>query len=159
MPTRATTPRPISPVTRSPTSTRARVTRCTTARTSVLDLDQGLRRAALFFEAQRDAVAQLAARVQPRVEQVPFLDVTERLEHRLLDAGVLALEVEDQALDALPLQAQIAARRTAAADDRQGAFLGVEPRLVLADVGQRTNDDVLAVVGDQLCRHRLQRAG
>ena len=38
-------------------------------------------------------------------------------------------------------------------------FLGVQPRLVLADVDERTNDDVLAVVGDEPRRHRLERAG
>src|SRR5689334_3500352 len=109
MPSRTSRPRPISPTTTpaaggveaSPTRTRAPVTRWTTARTSVLDLNQ---RRAFVFEPQRDAVAQLAARVQARVEEVARHDVAERLEHRLLDAGMLALEVEDQALDALPLQ-------------------------------------------------------
>ena len=69
------------------------------------------------------------------------------------------LEIDDQPLDALALQAQVAAGRAAAADDRQPDFLAVQPRLVLADVHERPNDDVLAVVGHQPRRHRLERAG
>ena len=61
-------------------------------------------RSGLVFEAKRYAVAELAARIQPRIEQMPRHHITKRLEHRLLDAGVLLLEVEDQALDALALQ-------------------------------------------------------
>ena len=40
-----------------------------------------------------------------------------------LTPGVLALQIEDEPLDALALQAEIAAGRTAAADDRQADFL------------------------------------
>ena len=76
-----------------------------------------------------------------------------------LTPGVLDLEIHDQALDALALQAQVAAGRTAAPDDRQLDFLAVQPRLVLADVRERPNDDVLAVVGDEPRRHGLERAG
>ena len=72
---------------------------------------------------------------------------------------MFAFELDDQALDALALQAQIATRRAAAADDRQLALLAVLPRLVLAHVDERTDDDVLAVVGDEPRRHRLQRPG
>jgi hypothetical protein len=39
--------------------------------------------------------------------------------HRALDVGMLDFELGDEALDALPLEAEIAASRTAAADDRQ----------------------------------------
>ena len=46
---------------------------------------------------------------------------------------MLALEIHQQPLDALPLQAEVAARRTAAADDRQLGFLRVLPGFVLAD--------------------------
>ena len=38
-------------------------------------------------------------------------------------------------------------------------FLAVQPRLVLADVDQRPDHHMRAVVGDQLGRHRLERAG
>ena len=38
-------------------------------------------------------------------------------------------------------------------------FLRVQPRLVLAHVDERPDDDVLAVVGDEPRRHRLERAG
>src|SRR5690349_15549796 len=98
MPSSTSRPAPISPVTRSPTRTQARDTRWTTARTSVLDLNQRLA-AALVFEAQRHAVAELAARIEPLVEQVPRHHVAERLQHRLLHAGMLHLEVHDQPLD------------------------------------------------------------
>src|SRR5687767_11496118 len=85
-PSSTTRPRAISPDRRSPTRTRASVTRWTTARTSVLDLNE-IRLQALVLEAKRHAVAQLAARIEARVEQMARHDVAERLQHRLLDAG------------------------------------------------------------------------
>ena len=42
--------------------------------------------------------------------------------------GMLAFELHDQPLDALTLQAEIAARRTAAADDRQLALAACSAR-------------------------------
>jgi hypothetical protein len=50
---------------------------------------------------------------------------------------MLLLEIEDQPLDALALQAEVAARRTAAADDGQLALLRIERGLGLLDVDQR----------------------
>ena len=44
---------------------------------------------------------------------------------------MLGLQLHDQALGALPLQAEVAAGRTAAADDRQLGLLRVLPRLFL----------------------------
>ncbi len=76
-----------------------------------------------------------------------------------LMSGMLDLELGDEPLDALALQAEIAARRAAAADDRQRRRLGVVARLGLGDADERTNDDVLAVVGHEPRRHRLERAG
>src|SRR3954468_18270495 len=146
------------PIARSSTWTHAWTTRCTTARTSMLDLDQRLA-GALVLEAQRDAVAQLATGIQPLVEQVPWHDIAQCFQHRLLHAGMLDFEVHDQALDALPLQAEIATRRTAATDDGQPHLLAVEAGLVFTDVGERPDHDMFAAVGDQLCRHRLQRPG
>src|SRR6185369_1941501 len=77
-------------------------------RRSMPDLQQrgGCR---LLFEAQGDAVAQLAAGIEPGVEQMPRHDVRQRLEHRLLHAGVLDLEIHDQPLDTLALEAEVAA--------------------------------------------------
>ena len=114
---------------------------------------------AFLVEPQRRAVAQLAARVEARVEQCRGMTLPSAFSIDCLTPGVLALEIDDQPLDALALQAEVAARRTAAADDRQPDFLAVQPRLVLADVDQRPDDDVLAVVGDEPRRHRLERAG
>src|SRR5207249_17457 len=68
--------------------------------------------------------------IQPRIEQMPRLDVAERLEHRALDAGMLALELHQQPFRALTLQSEIAARGTAAADDRQVALSRVRTRFV-----------------------------
>ena len=79
------------------------------------------REAALAPSGER-RVAQFRQRVQPPVEQVPAGDVAERAHHRVLDLRVLDLELRDEPLDALALQAQIAAGRTAAADDRQLAL-------------------------------------
>src|SRR5687768_541663 len=91
IPSRTTRPGPISPVTRSPTRTRAPVTRWTTARTLMLNLDQTAD-AAFVLETKGDGVAQFAARIQAQIEQVARHHVAERLEHRLLGARVLAFE-------------------------------------------------------------------
>ena len=72
---------------------------------------------------------------------------------------MLALELHQQALGALALQSQIAARRTTAADDRQPALLRICPRFLFAHVHQRPDHHMRAVVGHQLGRHRLQGAG
>ena len=71
---------------------------------------------------------------------------------------MLEFQVENQPLDALPLQGEVPTRPAAAANDGQPALLGAEPRLILANVDERTNHDVLAVVGDEPCRHRLERS-
>ena len=62
------------------------------------------------------------------VEQVAGVDVAEGAQHRVLDLGMLDLELGDEALDALALQAQVAASRAAAADDRQLRRLRVGAR-------------------------------
>ena len=62
----------------------------------MLNLDQ--MRGALVVQAEGDAVAQFAARVQPRVEQVTRHHVTERLHHRLLYARMSDLEIHAAAL-------------------------------------------------------------
>ena len=72
---------------------------------------------------------------------------------------MLALELHDQPLDALALQAEIAARRATAADNRQLVLARVGAGLGFGHVNERANDDVRLVVGDQACRHRLERAG
>src|SRR4029453_10440290 len=110
-------------------------------------------RCGLVREPQRRTVAQLAARIETRVEQMARHEVAERLEHRLLHAGMLLFQIENQALHALALQAEVAARRTAAADDRQLALLSVEARLGLLHVDQRPDDDVLTVIGNESSRH------
>ena len=70
---------------------------------------------------------------------------------------MLDLEVRDEALDALALEAQVAAGRTAAADHGQPHLLRVGAGLGLGHVHERTNDDVLLVVGHEPRRHRLER--
>ena len=89
------------------------------------------RRLSSFERERRRCLRSSRAGIQAAVEQMARHDVAERFQHRLLDAGMLALEIHDQPLDALALQAEIAAGRTAAADDRQLAFLRVRraPRL------------------------------
>ena len=101
--------------------------------------------------AVRDAIASTisADRVQPRVQQMPRRDIGQRLQHRILHAHVLALEVHQQLLDALALQAQIAARRATAADDRQLHRRRVIAAVGLAHIHERPNDDVRAIVGHQ----------
>src|SRR5262245_60547066 len=84
--------------------------------------------------------------------------MAERLDHRALDVGMFQLELGDEPLDPLALEAQVAARRTAAADHRQPALLRIAPGLGLGDVDERPDDDVLAVVRDESRRHRLERA-
>src|SRR5262245_59008373 len=102
IPRSTTRPGPISPTMRSSTRTRASVTRWTTARTLLPDLDE--RRGALVLAAQRDAVAKLTARIEACVQEVPRHDVAEGLQHRLLHARMFLFEVEDQALDPLTLK-------------------------------------------------------
>src|SRR2546423_14658896 len=173
MPSRTTRPRPISPTMRpapsgvegpapseiegSPTRTRASVTRCTTARTLLPDLKEV--GCGFVRQPQRGAVAQLAARIEPRVEEEPGHHVAELLEHRLLDAGVFLLEIEDPPLHTLALKAQVTARGAAAADDWQLPLLRIQPGLGFFDVHERADDHVLAVVGHEPRRHRLERAG
>src|SRR5262249_44417868 len=69
--------------------------------------------------------AQLGGRGETGVAQMPRGAGGQRLEPRLPDPGMPALELHDQLLRALPLQAQVAARGTATADDRQLTFLRV----------------------------------
>jgi hypothetical protein len=64
----------------------------------VLDLNERLPDR-FVFEPHGHAVAQLAAWIESLIQQVPRHDVAECLEHRLLDAGVLAFEVQDETLD------------------------------------------------------------
>src|SRR5215471_21360070 len=87
------------------------------------------------------------------------LDVPEGLEHRILDAGVLPLELHQHPLRPLTLQPEIAACGTAAADDRQLALFGVRTGLVLANEYQRPDHDMCAVVGQELRRHGFERTG
>jgi hypothetical protein len=92
--------------------TDARETRCRTART-IVGGSGGHR---------------IPQRLQARVEQVARDDVAERGDHRRLDVGVFDLELGDESLDALALQAEVAAGRAAAADDGQARLLGVGAR-------------------------------
>src|SRR5262249_24562719 len=97
--------------------------------------------------------------IESRVEQVARRDVAERLQHGVLDARMLALELHQETLGALALEAEIAARRTTAADDRQLALFRVRARFVFPYVHQRPDDDVRAVVGYEPGGHGLERAG
>src|SRR5262245_31520385 len=72
---------------------------------------------------------------------------------------MLLFQVENQTLYALSLQAEVAAGRTAAANDGQLAFLGIQTRLRFLDIDERPDDDVLTVVGNEPCRHGLQGSG
>src|SRR5262249_16346032 len=96
------------------------------------------------------AGSQVSRRVQPRIEEGARGDVSERLQHRVLHARMLHLEIHEQLLDSLPLQSQIAARGTATPDNRQLALFGVRTSLVLAHEHQRTNHDMCAIVRHQL---------
>src|SRR5687768_7497304 len=60
-------------------------------------------------------VAQLRQGIETSIEEVAAGHVAERADHRVLDLGMLDFEPGDEPLDALPLQAQVAAGRTAAA--------------------------------------------
>src|SRR5262245_21927267 len=73
----------------------------------------------------RNSGAKLGGWIQPRVQQVARRDVGQGLQHGLLDAWVLDLELHDESFRTLALQGQITARWTAAADNRQLALLGI----------------------------------
>src|ERR1043165_3467018 len=98
-----------------------------TARTLLPDLKK--RGRGFLGEPERRAVAQFPTGVETCVEQVARHDVAERLQHRLLHPGVLLFEIENQPLHALSLQAEAAAGRAAATNDRQLALLRVEASL------------------------------
>src|SRR4030095_5356025 len=72
---------------------------------------------------------------------------------------MLAREVEDQPLDPLPLQAEVAACRATASDDRKPDFLAVEAGLIFANADERTDDHMFTVVRDQPRGHRFERTG
>ena len=72
---------------------------------------------------------------------------------------MLALELDEEPLRTLPLEAQIAACRATAADDRQPGFFRVRARFVFANVDERSNHDVCSIVGHELRGHRFQCAG
>ena len=59
----------------------------------MLYLDQrGVR---VFFEPKCRAIPQFTTGIEPGVEQMPGHDVPEGFQHRLLDPGMLPLEIED----------------------------------------------------------------
>ena len=72
-------------------------------------------------------------------------------------ARVLALPGAQHPADANSLQVLLAAAQVAR-NDRELALLGPAREVALRDVGHRADDDVLAVVADELGRHRAQRA-
>ena len=102
----------------------------------------GLRRP----RVRRPAPPQIGWRVQTPVKEMTRRDVGQRTDHRALDLGVLYLELGDQALHPLPLQAKIPARRATAPDDRQLALLGMRARIRLGDRDERPDHHVTPVV-------------
>ncbi len=90
---------------------------------------------------------QVGWRVEAHVEQMSGSDVAKGLEHRLFDARMLTLQVHEETLDALPLQAEVSARRTAAADNRQPTRLGIRTCFLFPDVNERPYHHMCAVVG------------
>ena len=90
---------------------------------------------------------------------MPRLDVLHRRQHLRLQARVLRLQRRQHALDHLALLIGQPARRARAAHHRIAALVGVGDQVALLDVRHRPDDDVLAVVADELGRHRAQRAG
>src|SRR5687767_11544777 len=74
--------------------------------------------------ARRRLVPEFGQRIEAAIEQMTRPDIRQRLDHRVLDLGMLDLQLRDQPLDSLALQAEVAAGRAAAADDRQRSLLG-----------------------------------
>src|SRR3954465_7032929 len=72
---------------------------------------------------------------------------------------MLDLELRNQPLDPLALEAEIAADGAAAADDGKPLLLRIRTRFGFGHEHQRANDDVLAIVGDEPRWHRLEAAG
>src|SRR3989441_1140221 len=139
----------MAPIVRPPTVTEAEETRWTTVRmraTAPLKRcpTSGRSRATIGVvrgaPLRRGRGTQLPGRIQARVEQMPRRDVANRLEHRLLDARMLALQLHQHPFGALALQSQIAARRAAAADDRQLALFRIGARFGFAHVHERPDD-------------------
>ena len=68
--------------------------------------DERQRDSAIVSLALGGGPPQIGWRVQTPVEQMTRRDVGQRTDHRALDFGVLYLELGDQALHPLPLQAR-----------------------------------------------------
>ena len=77
---------------------------------------------------------------------MPWHNVSERLQHRVLHAGMLRLEIEQQAFQVLTLQAPVSADRTAAANDWKLLFPGICTSLVLIHINERTDDNMTPVI-------------
>ena len=84
-------------------------------------------------------------------------DACHRVEDAVDPARVLALPAAQHLADAHALQVLLAAAEVAR-NDRELALLGPALEVALGDVGERADDDVAAVVADQLGRHALQPA-
>src|SRR5216110_1280720 len=85
---------------------------------------------------------------------MPRRYVAECLQHRLLHAGMFALQLHQQPLRALALQSEIAAGRAAAPDNRQLARFRVGAGFLLSNVDERPDDYMPSIVRDELRRHR-----
>ena len=93
--------------------------------------------------------------VEVPVGEVRRHDVAHRPEEVVGAPGVLALPVAQHLADAHPLQVLLVAAQ-GAGNDRERAVRGPALEIVLGDVGERPDDDVAAVVADQLRRHPLE---
>ena len=84
--------------------------------------------------------------------------VAERGEHAFTRAGRSGLEIGEETRDRLALEAVLRPAQIAG-EDRELEQLGVARDLVLGAEEERTDDDVLPVVGAELRGHRLQLTG
>mmetsp|Transcript_18070 Transcript_18070/g.43154 ORF Transcript_18070/g.43154 Transcript_18070/m.43154 type:complete len:400 (-) Transcript_18070:358-1557(-) len=96
-------------------------------------------------------------REQLLVHHVRGHDVGHGREDVVDAARVALLPLVDHGLDLHALQVLLAAAKVAR-NDRELAVLGPAHEVGLLDIGQRADDDVLAVVADQLGRHALHAA-
>src|SRR4051812_33674306 len=110
-----------------------------------------------FFTCSETSRLQRGKVVELAIEKMGRLYFSERARDRFDAPGVLALPVAQHLADHLALQVLLRAAQVAR-NDRERLLFGVGGEVVLGDIGERADDDMLAIVGAKLGRHRLELA-
>src|SRR5512147_962085 len=94
---------------------------------------------------------------QLSVQQVRSAHIAQRAQDGFYAPGVLLLPLPEQLAHLAALQVLLRAAQVAG-NDGEALFLRIGRKVVLPHIGERSNDDVPAVVRPELGRHGLQLA-